>query len=166
MTRKMTRKWMAVMGVGFLSVQVSSEETLVLQSQKEKASYRFWAAMGRNLKRQEIDLDVDVLVRGGGWALGRDAPRGRTRSSCRHGRISGQSEAKTGGCEGAGGGQQEVGGNFVREDRQFGLSLWWRELFMDSLFHNTQDTMSFLCVALHYCFSRPISAVSDGYLNG
>ena len=69
MTRKMTRKWMAVMGVGFLSFQVSAEETLVLQSQKEKASYRFWADMGRNLKRQAIDLDVDVLVRGLGDGL-------------------------------------------------------------------------------------------------
>jgi FKBP-type peptidyl-prolyl cis-trans isomerase len=61
---KMTLKWMAVVGVGLLAAQAGAEEAFVFKTQKDKVSYGIGADMGRNLKRQGIDVDVDLLVKG------------------------------------------------------------------------------------------------------
>ena len=60
----MTLKWMAVVGVGLLAAQAGAEEAFVFKTQKDKVSYGIGADMGRNLKRQGIDVDVDLLVKG------------------------------------------------------------------------------------------------------
>ncbi len=64
MTLKMTLKVMVVLGVVFLTAQVSAEETLVLKTQKEKVSYGLGVDVGRNLKRQRIEADVDLVIKG------------------------------------------------------------------------------------------------------
>ncbi len=64
MRLKITLKWMAVLGIGLLVAQVSAEETLVLKTLKEKVSYGIGVDMARNFKRQGIELDVDLVIKG------------------------------------------------------------------------------------------------------
>ncbi len=64
MRLKITLKWMAVLGIGLLVAQVSAEETLVLKTLKEKVSYGIGVDMARNFKRQGIDVDVDLVIKG------------------------------------------------------------------------------------------------------
>ena len=64
MTLKMTLKWMAVLIGGLLASQVSAEEMPVLKTQKDKVSYGIGVDVGRNFKRQGIEVDGDLLTRG------------------------------------------------------------------------------------------------------
>jgi FKBP-type peptidyl-prolyl cis-trans isomerase len=64
MTRKMILTWMAVLGVALLAAQVSAEETQVLKTEKDQLSYSLGADMGRNLQRQGIEVDLDLVIRG------------------------------------------------------------------------------------------------------
>lgn len=48
----------------FLAFQVGAEETLVLKSQKDRVSYIIGIEIGRNFKKQEINIDPDILKRG------------------------------------------------------------------------------------------------------
>ncbi len=64
MSPKMILKWMVVLGIGFLSAQVDAEETPVLKTQKQKVSYGIGVDIARNFKRQGIELDVDLVIRG------------------------------------------------------------------------------------------------------
>jgi FKBP-type peptidyl-prolyl cis-trans isomerase FklB len=63
MTLKMTLKWIAVFGVLLLTAQLSAEETPVLKTQKEKASYAIGVEMAKSIKQQGIDLEVDILLK-------------------------------------------------------------------------------------------------------
>jgi FKBP-type peptidyl-prolyl cis-trans isomerase FkpA len=62
--RMMTLKWMVVLGVVLLAAQVVSGETTVLKTPKEKQSYGLGVDMGKNLKRQGSEMDLDVVLRG------------------------------------------------------------------------------------------------------
>jgi UDP-GlcNAc:undecaprenyl-phosphate/decaprenyl-phosphate GlcNAc-1-phosphate transferase len=64
MTLKMTVKWMMILGVALLTAHVIAEEAQVLKTQKEQVSYGIGVDMARNLKRQGIEVDVDLLVKG------------------------------------------------------------------------------------------------------
>jgi FKBP-type peptidyl-prolyl cis-trans isomerase FklB len=55
---------MAALGILFLALQVSAEENLVLKNQKDKVSYIIGTEIGKNFKKQSIDIDPDVLTRG------------------------------------------------------------------------------------------------------
>ena len=44
--------------------QVSAEENLVLKNQKDKVSYMIGMEIGKNFKKQSIDIDPDILTRG------------------------------------------------------------------------------------------------------
>lgn len=48
----------------FLAFQAGAEETLVLKSQKDRVSYIIGIEIGRNFKKQEINIDPDILKRG------------------------------------------------------------------------------------------------------
>jgi len=60
----MTLKWMAVLAVALLAAQAIAEEPLVLKTQKEKESYAIGVEMARNFKRQGIEVDLDIVMRG------------------------------------------------------------------------------------------------------
>lgn len=55
---------MAIVGLGLLGGQVSARESRPPETQKEKASYAMGVAVGRNIQRQRIEVDADVLERG------------------------------------------------------------------------------------------------------
>ncbi|MGD0917010.1 MAG: FKBP-type peptidyl-prolyl cis-trans isomerase [Thermodesulfobacteriota bacterium] len=60
----MKLKVLAGLGILFLASQVYGEENLVLKNQKDKVSYSIGMEIGRNFKRQSIDVDPDLLVKG------------------------------------------------------------------------------------------------------
>ena len=60
----MKLKMIFILGILFLVSQVSAQENLVLKSQKEKVSYIIGMDIGMNLKKQAIDIDSNILVRG------------------------------------------------------------------------------------------------------
>lgn len=54
----------AALGILYLASQVSAEENLVLKSQKDRVSYIIGMEIGKNFKKQSIDIDPDILVKG------------------------------------------------------------------------------------------------------
>jgi FKBP-type peptidyl-prolyl cis-trans isomerase FklB len=60
----MKSRVIVVLGILFLVSQVGAEETLVLKNQKEKVSYIIGMDIGGNLKRQSVDVDQNILVKG------------------------------------------------------------------------------------------------------
>lgn len=54
----------AALSILFLAFQAGAEETLVLKSQKDRVSYIIGIEIGRNFKKQEINIDPDILKRG------------------------------------------------------------------------------------------------------
>jgi len=55
---------LAGFGILFLVSQVYGEENLVLKNQKDKVSYSIGMAMGKDFKKQLIDIDPDILAKG------------------------------------------------------------------------------------------------------
>ena len=55
---------MAALGFLFLAFQASGEENLVLRNQKDKVSYIIGMEIGKNFKKQSVDVDPDILTRG------------------------------------------------------------------------------------------------------
>jgi FKBP-type peptidyl-prolyl cis-trans isomerase FklB len=64
MTMKMTVKWMMALGVMLLAAQVSAGEQPVLKTDQDKVSYGIGVDVGRNFKRQGIEVDLDLLLKG------------------------------------------------------------------------------------------------------
>jgi FKBP-type peptidyl-prolyl cis-trans isomerase FklB len=60
----MKLRLIAVLVVVLLTSQVNAEEKLVLKDQKDKVSYSIGMNIGNNLKKQSIDIDIDILVQG------------------------------------------------------------------------------------------------------
>ena len=60
----MKLKLIAALGILFLASQVGAEENLVLKNQKDKVSYIIGMEIGKNFKKQSIDIDPDILTRG------------------------------------------------------------------------------------------------------
>jgi FKBP-type peptidyl-prolyl cis-trans isomerase FklB len=60
----MKLQWIAALGILFLAFQVSAEENLVLKNEKDKVSYIIGLEIGKNFKKQLIDIDPDILTRG------------------------------------------------------------------------------------------------------
>jgi FKBP-type peptidyl-prolyl cis-trans isomerase FklB len=54
----------AVLIVGLWSCQGNKEKKLTLETHKQKVSYSIGLDIGRNLKRGEIDIDLEALARG------------------------------------------------------------------------------------------------------
>jgi FKBP-type peptidyl-prolyl cis-trans isomerase FklB len=60
----MKARVIVVLGILFLVSQVGAEEKLVLKNQKEKVSYIIGIDIGGNLKKQSIDIDPNILLKG------------------------------------------------------------------------------------------------------
>ena len=60
----MKLKWMALLGIGLWAGPVSAQEPAVLNTPKEKVSYALGVGVARNFKRQGIEVDLDLLVKG------------------------------------------------------------------------------------------------------
>jgi len=60
----MKLRWIVVLGVLVLASQVGAKEDVVLKNQKDKISYVIGMDIGSNLKKQSIDINADILVRG------------------------------------------------------------------------------------------------------
>ena len=57
-------KFVAVIGIVLWASQAGAQENPVLKNQKEKISYIIGVNIGTNFKKQEIDVDPDILTRG------------------------------------------------------------------------------------------------------
>lgn len=60
----MRLKWMMILVFGFLAAQLGAQEAQVLKTQKDKVSYSFGVDVVRNLKRQRIEVDSDLFLKG------------------------------------------------------------------------------------------------------
>ena len=54
----------AALGILLLAFRVSAEENLVLKNQKDKVSYIIGTEIGKNLRKQSVDIDPNILTRG------------------------------------------------------------------------------------------------------
>jgi FKBP-type peptidyl-prolyl cis-trans isomerase FklB len=71
---QMKLRLIAVLGFLFLVSQVYGQEKLVLKNQKERVSYIIGMDIGRNLKKQSIDVDPNILAKGMKDALSGEKP--------------------------------------------------------------------------------------------
>ena len=60
----MKLKMIVILGFLFFVSQVQAQETLVLKNQKDKVSYIIGMDIGNNLKKQLIDVDLNILTKG------------------------------------------------------------------------------------------------------
>jgi FKBP-type peptidyl-prolyl cis-trans isomerase len=60
----MKLKWLALLGIGLLSAQVNGQEPAVFKTPGEKASYGIGVEVARDLKRQGIEVDPDLMAKG------------------------------------------------------------------------------------------------------
>ena len=54
----------AILSLGLLAVPVQAADTAVLKTQKDKVSYSIGLDIGKNFKKQSMDIDPDLLARG------------------------------------------------------------------------------------------------------
>lgn len=66
--------WIAVLGILIITVSAWAEEKTTLKDQKEKVSYIIGLDIGTNLKRQSVEIDTDILMKGLKDALSGDKP--------------------------------------------------------------------------------------------
>ena len=64
MTLKTTVKWLAVLGVWLLAATAGAGEEPLLKTQKEKVSYELGVDVARDIQRQGIEIDADLVIRG------------------------------------------------------------------------------------------------------
>jgi len=57
-------RWVAAFGIVLLAGTAWAEETVVLKTQKDKVSYGIGMNIGKNLKRDAIDVDADLVSKG------------------------------------------------------------------------------------------------------
>jgi FKBP-type peptidyl-prolyl cis-trans isomerase FklB len=67
-------KMIVILGILFLVSQVNAQEKLTLKNQKEKVSYIIGMDIGRNLKKQSVDVDPNILAKGMKDALSGEKP--------------------------------------------------------------------------------------------
>lgn len=60
----MKLKLIVALCIVFFVTQVSAEEKLMLKDQKDKVSYSIGVNIGKNLKKQSIDVNTDAFARG------------------------------------------------------------------------------------------------------
>ena len=62
----MKLRWLAVLGMVavFLASQLEAQETPALKDQKDKVSYSIGMEIGKNLKKQSVDVNPEILARG------------------------------------------------------------------------------------------------------
>jgi FKBP-type peptidyl-prolyl cis-trans isomerase FklB len=66
--------WMVMLAILVMAGSVIAEEPVLLKSEKDKISYIIGLDIGNNLKRQNADIDPDMLLRGMKDALSGNKP--------------------------------------------------------------------------------------------
>jgi len=64
MTARSMGRWMAVLGVLIMTAPAGAAEKTSLETQKDKISYGIGVGVARNLKSQEIQVDLDAVMQG------------------------------------------------------------------------------------------------------
>jgi FKBP-type peptidyl-prolyl cis-trans isomerase FklB len=88
----------ALVAVTFLAGQVEAQDASALKTQKDKVSYAIGLDIGRNMKKQEIDVDANLLVKGlkeglsGGKPLLTDQELGEVMNTFRKDLVAKQQE--------------------------------------------------------------------------
>ena len=59
-----TLRWFVALGILFFVAQGNAQEGRVLKNQKEKISYSIGMEIGKNFKKQSIDVDPEVVFKG------------------------------------------------------------------------------------------------------
>jgi len=59
-----TLRWFVALGILFFVAQGHAQEGRVLKNQKEKISYSIGMEIGKNFKKQSIDVDPEILLKG------------------------------------------------------------------------------------------------------
>ena len=57
-------RFVAILSLGLLAVPGQAADTTVLKTQKDKVSYSIGLDIGKNFKKQSMDIDPDLLARG------------------------------------------------------------------------------------------------------
>ncbi len=57
-------RWVAAFGIALLAGTAWAEEAVVLKTQKDKVSYGIGMNIGKNLKRDAVDVDADLVSKG------------------------------------------------------------------------------------------------------
>ena len=60
----MTAKWTIMAAIGLMGMLVVAEEAVDLKTPKDKLSYGIGADIGKNIKRQGFELDMDKVIKG------------------------------------------------------------------------------------------------------
>lgn len=60
----MAKKWMVLLGFGVLAAQASAGAPPVLNGEKDMVSYGFGIYMGRSFKKDEIEIDHQLMLKG------------------------------------------------------------------------------------------------------
>ncbi|HLP96823.1 MAG TPA: FKBP-type peptidyl-prolyl cis-trans isomerase [Sideroxyarcus sp.] len=57
-------RWMVLVGAGLLAAQANAEEAQVLKTQRDVQSYGIGVNIAKSFKRDEVDIDLDLLAKG------------------------------------------------------------------------------------------------------
>jgi len=60
----MKRLWIALFCIALVTIQLSAQKKPALKTQKDKVSYIIGTDIGKNLKKQSIDVNPDLLFKG------------------------------------------------------------------------------------------------------
>jgi FKBP-type peptidyl-prolyl cis-trans isomerase len=60
----MALRWIAVLGVLLLAVRVSAADAPVLESGRDKVSYAVGVNLARTFRKQNIDMNLDLVIKG------------------------------------------------------------------------------------------------------
>lgn len=60
----MDLKWMAVLAVGIVATHANAEDTQVLKTQKDMLSYGIGVNMAKSFKKDDVDIDQSLLLKG------------------------------------------------------------------------------------------------------
>lgn len=58
------RNWMVLFGLVLVSAQAVAADSAVLKTDKDKLSYSIGASIGKNLKKENTDIDMNLLIKG------------------------------------------------------------------------------------------------------
>ncbi len=64
MRLKIRATWIVILGIGFLAAQASAGEQAALKTPKEMDSYSIGVGVAKNIQAQQVDVDLDVLIKG------------------------------------------------------------------------------------------------------
>jgi len=64
MKLKIIGKWLPLLIVALMAAPASAAETQALKTHKEKVSYSVGAGVARNIQAQQVEVDVDLVVKG------------------------------------------------------------------------------------------------------